>query len=47
MKKTTPSTPTDVREHDRLHSLLAPAWAQGTPNTVVISAIGKTALAVH
>ncbi|MEU0036487.1 BTAD domain-containing putative transcriptional regulator [Streptomyces sp. NPDC006333] len=40
-------------ELDRLHSLLAPARAQGTPNTVVISAIGgaagigKTALAVH
>lgn len=40
-------------ELDRLHSLLAPARAQGTANTVVISAIGgaagigKTALAVH
>lgn len=40
-------------ELDRLHSLLAPARAQGTSNTVVISAIGgaagigKTALAVH
>ncbi|MFD4525257.1 BTAD domain-containing putative transcriptional regulator [Streptomyces sp. NPDC058470] len=40
-------------ELDRLHSLLAPAPAQGTANTVVISAIGgaagigKTALAVH
>ncbi|MDV7220134.1 AfsR/SARP family transcriptional regulator [Streptomyces prunicolor] len=40
-------------ELDRLHSLLVPARAQGTANTVVISAIGgaagigKTALAVH
>ncbi|MCX5559287.1 BTAD domain-containing putative transcriptional regulator [Streptomyces sp. NBC_00038] len=40
-------------ELDRLHSLLAPARAQKTANTVVISAIGgaagigKTALAVH
>jgi DNA-binding SARP family transcriptional activator len=40
-------------ELDRLHSLLAPARAHGTANTVVISAIGgaagigKTALAVH
>ncbi|MFF1681639.1 BTAD domain-containing putative transcriptional regulator [Streptomyces sp. NPDC058256] len=40
-------------ELDRLHSLLAPARAPGTANTVVISAIGgaagigKTALAVH
>ncbi|MGW1506827.1 AfsR/SARP family transcriptional regulator [Streptomyces mirabilis] len=40
-------------ELERLHSLLAPARAQGRANTVVISAIGgaagigKTALAVH
>lgn len=40
-------------ELDRLHSLLEPARAPGTANTVVISAIGgaagigKTALAVH
>ncbi|MGH1555867.1 AfsR/SARP family transcriptional regulator [Streptomyces sp. L7] len=49
----TPGFAGRIGELGRLHSLLAPARAQGAANTVVISAIGgaagigKTALAVH